>query len=202
MRIGRWVPVILTAMLLVLAGCDKAPVATEVKWLDAEGPLNAQSRPDPPAAGGQPTQAHFADGMRHTVSPASFGPAAERAAGGKYVVTSTTHGPVSVRLDGRQGTAMIQIAGAVGGHVNGNMSIRIGGNKTEYFVRDGELRREGAGYRWILEGWAVEIGMGPAIHRAFSSEMSLRSGGSLADDDIWIIDDLVCFYDQGELICL
>jgi hypothetical protein len=155
--------VALTTALLVVAGCDGAPVAPEAEW---------------PGAG-------------HDVRTDTYVPR-----------VGITRGPVPLHLYGLQGTAMIQIVGAVGASVNGNMSIDIGDNRTEYLVRDGELRREGDGYRWILNGLAIETRQGSAIHRTFSSELTLRSGETVADDDIWIIDDLVCFYDQGELICL
>jgi hypothetical protein len=112
-------------------------------------------------------------------------------------------GPAALWMDGEKtGHAMIELTGRVGtAAVHGSIySIADGTSKT-YAVLLGLLLRDGDGYRWVL--LTEEAGeRRRAITPLFGSELLLRSGPTLQDDDTWILGGVVYVRDQGDWICL
>jgi hypothetical protein len=100
-------------------------------------------------------------------------------------------GSAGIRLTGQTGTA------AVHGKIN---SIADGtSNTVAWVVLLGLLLREGDVYRWVLlteEAGERQHPITPLV----GSELLLRSGPTLEDDDIWVLGGAVYVRDKGDWI--
>lgn len=119
-------------------------------------------------------------------------------------------GPTTLWMDDEKiGSAGIRLTGQVGtAAVHGGAQFLLADGSVRIFtVLLGLLLHEGDGYRWvfhILPQMDQPIdgqGQRPAS-RIVGSELLLRSGPTLQDDDTWIIGGVVYIRDKGDWICL
>jgi hypothetical protein len=125
-------------------------------------------------------------------------PTAERTGGndaGERVSLLRT-APMRFHLNGDTGWAAIRLAGRPDGAVGGEMSITIGGDRTEYVVHEGTWLHVGERVQWQTGGVQMALGDGSVRFSTFRSTL-VASATGLRDGDTWRLGEVDCTYDAA-----